>query len=99
MYKAVLVHEIVPGKLSDFKRWYQNADQERKSKNPNYVPPKRYITVIGTLTRFFAEFELDTVPDHPFIWSETIEKQGDLKDMVVSGKSEIYVLKEIADKS
>lgn len=99
MYKAVLVHEIIPGKFSDAKRWFENADRDRKKKNPDYVPPKRYITVIGNLTRFFAEFELDTVPEHPSVWSESIEGNGDLKDMVVPGRSELYVLKEMQIES
>ena len=96
MYKMVLVHEIIPGKLSDFKRWFQNADRERKAKDPDHVPMKRYITVIGNLTRFYAERELDAVPDQPGAWLESIENQGDLKDMVVPGSTEVYVLKEIS---
>jgi hypothetical protein len=95
MYKVVLVHEIIPGKLSDFKRWFRDADEKRKARNPNYTPPNRYITVIGTLTRVVLEWEYETVPDHPFVWSEGIETQGDLKDIVVPGMSEGYVLKEI----
>ena len=96
MYKVVLVHEIVPGKLSDYKRWFQDADKARKEKNPDYTPLKRYITVFGSLTRVFIEFDWDTVPDHPFVWSEAIEKQGDHKDMVVPGQSQMYVLKEMS---
>ena len=49
MYKLVLIHKIIPGKLSAFKRWVQNTDEERKKQNPDFVPLKRYITVIGNL--------------------------------------------------
>jgi hypothetical protein len=99
VYKAVLVHEIVPGKYSDIERWFENADRERKQRDPDYVPPKRYITVIGNLTRFFAEFELDAVPAKPSVWSESIERHGDLKDIVVPGRTELYVLKKMRIES
>jgi hypothetical protein len=95
MYKAVLVHEVIPGKLSELKQWFQNADRERKSKNPNYTPPKRYITVIGSLTRVYCLIDWETVPDHPVVWSEIIEGQGEFKDLIVPGKSEGFVLKEL----
>ena len=29
------------------------------TKNPDDTPPKHYITVIGNLTRFYGEFELE----------------------------------------
>jgi hypothetical protein len=99
MYKAVLVHEIVPGKLSELKRWFQDADRERKAKNPDYTPPKRYITVIGNLTKFYGEFALETVPVHPSVWIESIEGQGSLKDLIVAGKTELRVLKELEIES
>ena len=99
MYKAVLVHEIVPGKLSEFKRWFQDEDRERKASNPDYMPFKRYITVIGTLTRVHIEMELVTMPEHPIVWSEAVEGQGDFKDFVVAGNSELYVLKELEIES
>ena len=98
MYKVMLVHEIIPGNLSAFKRWVQNADRERQAKNPDYVPPKRYITVIGLLTRVYIEFGWETLPDHPTVWSEAVEGHGEFKDLVVAGKSEGYVLKELLDE-
>jgi hypothetical protein len=99
MYKAVVVHEIVPGKLSEFRRWVQDADRERKAKIPDYTPHKRYITVIGSLTRVHIEMEWETMPEHPIVWSEVVEGQGDFKDFVVAGKSEGYVLKELGIES
>ena len=95
MYKAVLVHEVIPGKLSELKRWFQDADRERKAKNPDYRSPKRYITVIGNLTKFYGEFELNVVPDHPSVWIENIEGHGNLKDLIVAGKTELYILQEL----
>lgn len=95
MYKGVYVHEIVPGKFSEFKRWCRNADQERRERDPDYTPPKRYITVIGNLTRFYGEFDLGAVPEHPGAWSEMVERQGGFKELVIPGKSELYVLKEV----
>jgi hypothetical protein len=95
MYKVVLTHEIVPGKLSALKRWIQNADRERAAKNPAYKPYKRYITVIGSVTRFQLELEWETMPEHPIVWSEVVEDQGEFKDFVVAGMSECYVLKEL----
>ena len=95
MYKAVLVHEVIPGKLSELKRWLRDADRERAAKNPDYKPPKRYTTVIGNLTKFYGEFEMEAVPAHPPDWIQGIEGSGNLKDMVVPGKTEMYVLKEL----
>jgi hypothetical protein len=95
MYKAVLVHEVIPGKLSEFKRWIQDADRERGAKNPDYKPPKRYITVIGNLTKTYGEFEMEAVPAHPPEWIQSIEEDGGLKDMIVPGRTEMYVLKEL----
>jgi hypothetical protein len=95
MYKAVLTHEVIPGKLSDLKQWFQNADQERKARNPDYTPPKRYITVIGNLTKFYGEVEREALPEHLSGWIENIEGQGNLKDLIVPGRTERYVLKEL----
>ena len=94
-----MVHEVIAGKLSELKRWFQNADQERKAQNPGYTPPKRYVTVIGSLTKFFGEFDLKAVPEHPSVWIENIERQGKLKNLVVAGKSELYVLRELERES
>ena len=99
MYKVVLTHEIVPGKLSALKRWIENADRERKARNPDYEPYKRYITVIGSVTRFQLEFEWETMPEHPIVWSEVVEGQGEFKDFVVAGRSECTVLKELEFES
>ena len=95
MYKMVIVYEIIPGKLSEYKRWYKQLDQERKAKNPDYVPRKRYITVVGKLTRVIIEWERETMYEHSPVWSETIETPGDLKDLVFPGGIEHYVLKEL----
>ena len=95
MYKAVLVHEIVPGKFSAFERWFRDVDRARKAKDPAYTPPRRYLTIIGSLTRVCIEYDWETIPDHPIVWSKVIEQQGDMKDIIVPGKSEAYVLKEL----
>ena len=95
MYKFVLTHEIVPGKLSALKRWIKNADRERTAKNPGYKPYKRYITVIGSVTRIHIELEYETWPERPIVWSEVVEGQGEFKDLVVAGMSECTVLKEL----
>lgn len=99
MYKGVLVHEVVPGKLSELKRWIQNADRERKARDPAYEPYERYITVIGSVTRFQVEVEWETMPEHPYVWVEAVESQGEFKDFVVPGMSESYVLKELEIES
>ena len=97
MYKVVLVHEVVPGKLAAFKRWFRNADRERKAKNPDYTPFKRYITVIGSLTRVYIEIEYEAWPERPIVWVEGVK--DDFKDLIVAGKSEMYVLKELETES
>jgi hypothetical protein len=91
----VIVHEIIPGKLAEFKRWYKQVDQERKAKNPDYVPPKRYVTVIGKLTRVIIEWEQETMFEHSPVWLETVETYGNLKAVVFPGGIEHCVLKEL----
>ena len=58
------------------------------------MPPKRYITVFGNLTQVVAEFPAETVPDYPVVWAEGDGGAG-VYDMVIPGRSEMYVLKEI----
>ena len=94
MYKIILTHRVIPGKLPELIRWCSNADKERKVANPEYVPPKRYITVFGDLTRFMAEFPVEVVPEHPPVWGAG-DGTGGVGDMIVPGRSEMYVLKEI----
>ena len=71
------------------------ADRERAARNPAYKPHKRYITVIGSVTRFQLELEWETMPEHPIVWSEVVEGHGEFKDLVVAGMSECYVLKQL----
>lgn len=94
MYKVILTHHVIPGKLPELNRWFSTADRERKAANPEYVPPKRYITVLGNLTRFVIEFPLETLPDQMTVWADSAEGTG-VYDMVIPGRSEMVVLKEL----
>ena len=98
MYKYVLVHHVIPGKLPELKRWFSNADSERKAEDPEYVPPKRYVTVIGDLTQVVAEFPLQVIPDPLPVWAEGVEGGG-VYDLVVPGLTQASILKEIESDS
>ena len=94
MYKIVLVLHVIPGRLPELKRWFSDADRKRKAKNPEYVPPKRYVTVFGNVTKIVAEFSVEAVPEHPTVWAAGTEGSG-VYDFVVPGLTELSVLKEI----
>ena len=94
MYKVILTHHVIPGKLPALIRWHNDADKARKEAEPEYVPFKRYITVLGNLTRFVVEVPLETLPEHPIVWAEGDEGAG-VYDMVIPGQSEMVILKEI----
>jgi len=94
MYKAILTHYVIPGKLPELVRWCSDADKERKAANPAYVAPKRYITVLGDVCKFVAEFPMETVPEHPPVWAGG-DGTGGVGGMIVPGRTELVVLKEL----
>lgn len=99
MYKLVLIHEVLPGKLAALKAWSQQQDQERKERDAAYTPPRRYITVFGSVHQVIVEAEVETIPA-PFLERGYAEhpaegNQGEFLKLIVPGRSELRVLKEL----
>jgi hypothetical protein len=98
MYKIVLIHEVLPGKLAALKAWCSQQDQERKARDAAYTPPKRYITLFGSVHQVMVEAEVETIPE-PFLrgYAEHPAEgaQGEFLQLIVPGHSELRVLKEL----
>ena len=98
MYKAVLTHIVAPGKQRAVEAWFKEADEKRSKADPRYVVPRRYMTVFGSQSKIVCEFE---IPDAKTL-AESLEPKtppatgtGSFLDLVVPGKSEMVLLKEI----
>ena len=72
VYKTVFEHTIKADKYQDLVNLCQEMDLTRKASNPDYVPPARWIGVLGDGLRFLAEFESDTPPQNFRFWPETM---------------------------
>lgn len=99
MYKLILTHEVMPGKLPALNAWFRQRDVERKQQNPDYQPPKRYITVYGSLHQVVIEAETESAVSHltERAYAELGGEgaQGEFLAMIVPGRSELRLLKEI----
>jgi hypothetical protein len=99
MYKIILSHEVMPGKLADMKRWLVQQDIKRKEENPDYTPPKRYITVAGSVHQVTVEVEGEEIPvsmlEHPYAEGPAEGAQGEFLQWIVPGRTEIRLLKEL----
>jgi len=101
MYKVVLTHIVAPGKQRAMEAWFKEADEKRAKADPRYVVPRRYMTLFGDQNRVVCEFEL---PDAKVV-AEFLEPKtppmmgtGSFQDLVVPGKSEMVMLKQIEIK-
>ena len=70
VYKTVFEHTIKADKYQELVDLCREMDLTRKSNNPDYVPPARWIGVWGDGLRFLAEFESDTPPQNFRFWPE-----------------------------
>ena len=97
MYKAQLIHEVLPGKFPEMQEWFRKADEKRKKEDPNYKPFKRYITVFGSVHRVIVEIEMEKVPEDPFLYAESTAPAGadDFQNLIVPGRTELLLLREI----
>jgi hypothetical protein len=99
MYKIILSHEVMPGKLADMKRWIVQQDIKRKEENPDYTPPKRYITVAGSVHQVTVEVEGEEIPvymlEHPYAEHPAEGPQSEFLQWIVPGRSEVRLLKEL----
>ena len=46
-HKCLITHRVKPGHYEEVKKWFSDEDKKRKEKNPQYKPPRRYVTVYG----------------------------------------------------
>lgn len=93
MYKMILTHEVLPGKLTAMKEWFKADDDARAKQNPAYKPPKRHITVFGSVHQVVIEAEMEKCSEQPFVYAEA--GQREVLEFIVPGRTELRVLKEI----
>ena len=103
MYKSVITHEIVPGKLDEVKKWLQGNYDELRKKNPDYkgtADPgykgvRQYITVYGSAYQFVAELDAeDPTENAPVAYAESTHNEG-LIPFIVPGASTVRLLKRL----
>jgi hypothetical protein len=97
VYKLILTHEVLPGKLAAIEAWFKEQDRERKKRNPEYTPYRRYITVFGNVHRLVVEAEMEKLPEDPWVFAEgPPSKAGAVfHEMIVPGRTELTLLKEL----
>lgn len=103
MYKYVLTHEIMPGKLPEVKKWLQgNYDEMRKNDpsykgtaDPSYQGIRQYITVYGSANQLVIEMEIeDPTASVPRAYAEATHNDG-LLPFLVPGRTEVRLLKRL----
>ena len=97
MYKVILTHEVLPGKLPAMKAWFKEQDKVRSERNPDYRRPRRYITIFGSVHQFVAEFEMEKLPEDLWVYAESPPEgaQAEFLKMIVPGRTEVRLLKEL----
>jgi hypothetical protein len=95
MYQYVLTHEVLPGKLPQMKAWFKKADDLRRQKDPSYRPPKRYVTVYGNASRVEIYFEAAKTTEEPYVWADAPGDGTGFTDLLVPGRTEVRLLKEL----
>ena len=60
-YKLLMTHRVKPGHYEEVKKWFSEADKRRRSDNPAYERPKRYVTVFGETTEVITEVQMNEV--------------------------------------
>ncbi len=89
-YKLLMTHRVKPGQYQELKKWFSEADKSRKKSNPDYVRPKRYVTVFGETQEVITEVEMDEVTAR----NSWLEGSGNQEYM---DSVKMTVLKEIDD--
>ena len=98
MYKVILIHEILPGKLAAMKDWCKRVDAQRREDNPSYTPFKRWVAVYGNVFRFMLELDSEEGWDQPSAYAESTPEglEGEFLQYIVPGKTELQLYKELA---
>ena len=94
MYKVVLTHEVMPGKLPDVIKWLKASDEKARASNAPHGT--HYITVFGSAHKLINERELDEVPTS-FVETAYAERthNSELVQFLVPGRTEIVLLKKL----
>ncbi len=92
MYKIVLSHEVLPGKLPEVVKWMQKGDDEARKKNPDFKPPSRFIGVFGSVNELVVELEADKIPE--VVYAEATHNR-DLIPLIVPGRTVMQVFKRL----
>ena len=97
MYKLVLIHEVLPGRLADMVAWMKKQDAERVKQDPAYKPFKRYITVFGSAHQVTIEVEVEKLSEEPLVYAEMALDggQGEFLGFITPGTTAIHLLKEL----
>ena len=98
MYKVILTHQVAAGKGRALADWCKEADEKRAQANPDYVAPKRYMTVFGNRGKVVIEFVVeDAATLARLLEPETPAAGGgsNMQDLIVPGMSEMLLLKEM----
>lgn len=98
MFQLLITHQIKPGRMDDVLQWCKEADAARLKENPDYVPPKRYVTVFGNKAMMYieADHDAETVSN----WfagppPKTPGGKGNMQDMVIPGTTEWHLLHKV----
>ena len=93
-HKCLITHRVKPGHYKEVKKWFSDEDKKRKEKNPQYKPPRRYVTVYGQTSEVVCEFDIDSDSESQLhgSWLEGSFGHEHHMDSV-----EVTILKEIDD--
>ena len=84
----------MPGKFDALKKFLQKRIDEGKKDNPDRAPMKRYISMVGDVTEFIIDRDMESFPDlgeKPWMEWETTEFQ----ELTVPGSGHVKVFKDI----
>jgi hypothetical protein len=100
VYKVVLTHQVLPGKLAEIMAWFKQEDARRTEQDPAYEPYKRYITVFGSVYQLVIELEVEDLSKEAWIYEKAYAERAsgsedDFAQMIIPGRTELRVLKEL----
>ena len=99
MYKLVMTHEILPGKLPDVISWLQGNYDKLREKDPDLKVPgdpeykgplRQYVTVYGSVNQYVMELDTESIPDQVYALAT---HNKDLLPFLVPGSTKNKVLK------
>ena len=82
-------------RIDELLAWCKKSDKERAEKNPEYVPPSRFINQYGDSFKIQIEWEHEEMPTNPMSYGST--NQPEFFKFIVPGTTQIEVYKSFAD--